>query len=156
MSDTLRRRRRTALFLCPVVQIFWSLRHGPQSKTFHLILSVVFLFVLSKPFLPLLYNITTPTAAWVRLFNMVLLKLAMTDKMFLISVFLLNDGITVSIIFYETSDTQFIINKCIFFVHPSSLSTRDPSSEQLQANFIRRNMENTYSRFKKQRTGIHG
>lgn len=88
---------------------------------------------------------------------MVFLKLAMTDKMFPISVFLLNDGITVSIIFYEISDAQFIINKCIFFVNPSSLSTRDQFSEQLQANFIRRNMENTYSRLKKnKKTGIHG
>lgn len=87
---------------------------------------------------------------------MVFLKLAMTDKMLLISVILLNDGITVSIIFYEATDAQFIINKCkgFFFVNPSSLSTRNLFSEQLKANFIHRNMESTYSRFKKQ-TGIH-
>lgn len=43
---------------------------------------------------------------------MVFLKLAVTDKMLLISV---NDGITVAIIFYELTDAQFIINKCFFF-----------------------------------------
>lgn len=48
-------------------------------------------------------------------FDMGFLNLAMTDEMLLISVILLNDGITVSIIFYEITDAQFIINKCIFF-----------------------------------------
>ena len=56
---------------------------------------------------------THPSGASLRLFDMVFLNLTMSDKL-LISVILLNDGTTLSIISYDVTDAQFIINKCKF------------------------------------------
>lgn len=109
MSGTL---RRTVLFSCPVVQI-WSPRHRPQWELFTscgLFFFFFLLFVSSKLFLPSSYT----TAFWGNT-EVVGYGLPEVSHDWQDTTDIWEWWITVSIIFYELTDAQFLINKCNFF-----------------------------------------
>lgn len=105
---------RTVLFSCPVVQI-WSPRHRPQWELFTSFCGLFFfLFVSSKRFLPWLCPTISPTAFWGNT-EVVGCGFPEVSHDWQDATDICEWWITVSIIFYELTDAQFIINKCFFF-----------------------------------------